>query len=71
MQAQESLYKGKNEEEKPQKSGFFSKLFGFDKQKAPSKPKCAMKKEVEKERKASYDSDEDEMEIKNYMMEKN
>lgn len=30
-----------------------------------------MKKEVEKERKASYDSDEDEMEIKNYMMEKN
>lgn len=29
-----------------------------------------MKKEVEKKEK-SYDSDEDEMEIKNYMMEKN
>lgn len=29
-----------------------------------------MKKEVEK-KEESYDSDEDEMEIKNYMMEKN
>lgn len=35
------------------------------------KKKAEMKQEVEKKRKESYDSDEDEMEIKNYMMEKN
>lgn len=54
------------------KGGFFSNLFGSKEKKAePPKPanKAPMKKEVE--RKASYDSDEDEMEIKNYMMGKN
>jgi hypothetical protein len=47
-------------------------LFGSSKKpEAPKmKKKCAMKKEVEK-KEESYDSDEDEMEIKNYMMEKN
>ena len=62
------------QEKAPSKPGFFNKLFGMSSVPAPQNATLsASKAKVQKkeQKKEQIDSDEDEMEFKNYLMEKN